>query len=192
MKKYILILSFLASLMFSFGQQGDGGEPRGSANILKSGVEVPRYSFEQPNIESLRAEDKINDSLQIGPWRFGFNYSTSLDLYNSGTWTTKKNGDKIWLIEISSNKAKTINLTFSNTRIPDGNELYVYNPEKTFVLGKFTENHIYKGELGTELVPGNKVIVEYYVPSRNSENIGKVEVSTVTHGYRTADRKSVC
>jgi len=186
MNKFILTLSILAIYIVSFGQQGDGGTPEGLTYFMKSGIEVPNYSFKQPDIEALRAEDRINDSLKTGPWRFGFNNSTSLDLYNSGVWSTRKNGDKIWIMQISSSQAKTINLTFSNTTIPDGNELYVYNPEKTFILGKFIQNHIYKGELGTELIPGDAVIVEYYVPARNSDNIGNIQVSTVTHGYRTA------
>lgn len=187
MKKFILTLSFLAIYMLIFGQQGDGGTPKGLTYFVKSGIEIANYSFDQPDIDKLKAEDRITDSLKTGPWRFGYNYSTSLDLYNSGTWSTMKNGDKIWIMEISSERAKTINLTFSNTSIPEGNELYVYNPDKSFVLGKFTNKHIYKGELGAELVPGNTVLVEYYVPSMNSDNIGNVEISTVTHGYRSAE-----
>ena len=64
----------------------------------------------------------------------------------------------------------------------------MYNPEKDFILGSFNENHIYKGELGTELVPGNTVVVEYFIPKGN--DLGVINVSTVTHGYRTANEFS--
>ena len=64
----------------------------------------------------------------------------------------------------------------------------MYNPEKDFILGSFNENHIYKGELGTELVPGNTVVVEYFIP--NGNDLGVINVSTVTHGYRTANEFS--
>ncbi len=183
-----IVLSFIALFLFFsvFGQQGDGGKPNGFSFLLKSSKDIPVYSFDQPNIDALRAEDKINDSLKLGPWRFGYNYSTSINLENAALWYTKSNGDKIGLLKITSEQAQTINLTFSNTEIPEGNELYVYNPDKSFVLGKFTQNHIYKGELGTELIPGSELIVEYYIPSKNSKAIGRVEISKVTHGYRTA------
>src|SRR5690554_4891892 len=183
-----IVLSFIALFLFFsvFGQQGDGGKPNGFSFLLKSSKDIPVYSFDQPNIDALRAEDKINDSLKLGPWRFGYNYSTSISLENAALWYTKSNGDKIGLLKITSEQAQTINLTFSNTEIPEGNELYVYNPDKSFVLGKFTQNHIYKGELGTELIPGSELIVEYYIPSKNSNAIGRVEISKVTHGYRTA------
>src|SRR5690554_3628192 len=187
MKRLVLTFSFFAVCALIFGQQGDGGTPTGLDYFTKTGTEVPRYNFAQPDVEKLRAEDEVNDALKNGPWRFGFNYSTALDIYNAGSWTTKPNGDQVWLMEVSSDRAKTINLTFSNTVIPEGNELYVYNPEQTFILGKFTQNHIYKGELGAELVPGNTVIVEYFVPAKNTNNLGHVEVSRVTHGYRTAE-----
>lgn len=187
MKRLVLTFSFFAVCALIFGQQGDGGTPTGLDYFTKTGTEVPRYNFAQPDVEKLRAEDEVNDALKNGPWRFGFNYSTALDIYNAGSWTTKPNGDQVWLMEVSSDRAKTINLTFSNTTIPEGNELYVYNPEQTFILGKFTQNHIYKGELGAELVPGNTVIVEYFVPAKNTNNLGHVEVSRVTHGYRTAE-----
>jgi len=170
----------------SLGQQGDGGEPKGYNYFLKSGIDIPNYIYDQPNIPTLRAEDKINDSLKTGPWRFGFNYSASINFENSAVWYTNSNGDQVGILKITSDQAKTINLTFSNTSIPAGNELYVYNPEQTFILGKFTQNHIYQGELGTELVPGNTVMVEYYVPAYNSDVFGNVEISKITHGYRTA------
>lgn len=170
----------------SFGQQGDGGEPNGFNYFLKSGKDIPTYSYDQPNVAALRAEDRITDSLRNGPWRFGYNYSTSINLENSAVWYTKSNGDKVGILKITSDQAKTINLTFSNTQIPEGNELFVYNADKSFVLGRFTQNHIYKGELGTELVPGSTVIVEYFVPAQNSGLMGNVEISKITHGYRTA------
>ena len=90
------------------------------------------------------------------------------------------NGSKIWRVVLSCEEALTVNLTFTESFIPEGNELYVYNPEKDFILGSFNENHIYKCELGTELVPGNTVVVEYFIPSGN--DLGAINVSTVTHG----------
>tara|TARA_B100000508_G_scaffold140085_2_gene140016 strand:+ start:22981 stop:25275 length:2295 start_codon:yes stop_codon:yes gene_type:complete len=184
--KYSLsIFAFLfASIIFA--QQGDGGTPNGYSYVTRDHKSIDVKTFEQPNIEQLRAEDRINDSLRNGPWRFGYNNETSLDLNNSGTWFTNGNGDQIWLLKIVAEQAKTINLTFKNTQIPAGNELFVYNQDKSFILGSFSQNHIYEGELGTELVPGEVVYVEYFVPVTNSDNVGNVEVSRVTHGYRTA------
>lgn len=185
MKKQLLLI---ATVLFSgglFAQQGDGGLPKGekTSGMFKN---VFTWRFDQPDVEALRAEDAEIDDSGTAPWRFGFNNYTNLGLNNSGTWYELPNGDKIWLLKIVCDNALTVNLSFNQTLIPEGNELYVYNPDKSFILGKFSEYHLYNGELGTELVPGSEVIVEYFVPSTNSDNIGNVSVNTVTHGYRTA------
>jgi hypothetical protein len=79
-----------------------------------------------------------------------------------------------------------VNLSLNDVKLPEGNELYVYNPDKDFILGKFTANHLYEGELGTELVPGQTAIVEYYIPAANRDLANGLTIYRVTHGYRTA------
>ena len=184
MKLLLSISLFFATGIVLSQIQGNGGIPKGlkQKNYTQN---IDYRSFSEPNLEQLRAEDALVDNTGAAPWRFGFNNHTNLDLNNSGTWVNLPNGDKIWLMKVNCEKALTVNLTFSNTIIPQGNELYVYNDSKDFILGKFTANHIYNGQLGTELIPGNTAIVEYYVKKGN--DLGNVQISTVTHGYRTAD-----
>ncbi|HEU0226244.1 MAG TPA: T9SS type A sorting domain-containing protein [Arachidicoccus soli] len=185
MMKYLIVIFFCLIGVSAFEQQGDGGTPMGINQTQKMGLDIPIVYFGIPNIAALRAEDKINDSLNIGPWRFGYNYETDLNCFDNGIWINRKDGGKTWLLQIEAKKAKTINLTFSNSNIPKGNELYIYNPDKTFILGKFTQKHLYKGELGAELVLGHSIIVEYDVAPENYNNIGNIEISRVTYGYRT-------
>ena len=176
---------FSIVLAFVFGQkQGHGGVPK-SFKYEQLYKNIDLRSFPTPNLEALRAEDAMLDHTGTAPWRFGFNNFTSLNLSNSGTWFELENGDRIWFLKLTCEQALTINLTFKNTEIPEGNELFVFNEKRDFILGKFKQEHIYNGQLGTELVPGNTVIVEYFVKKGNPN--GKVELSTVTHGYRTAD-----
>ena len=181
MKKTLTLL--LAIFTFqSFAQQGDGWKKTYKASInLK---EMNKVSFQEPNIEALKAEDALVDGTGTAPWRFGWNNYTNLNTSNAGTWTTLPNGDRLWQLLIECENAQTINLTFAQTDIPSGNQLYVFNPKKDLILGSFTANHLFEGQLGTELVPGNQTIVEYFVPKNNPQ--GHIQISTVTHGYRTA------
>jgi len=182
-----LFLSLFSIIGFTQNIQGDGGLPKTFKQTLNT-KDIDTWVFETPDISSLQAEDAINDPKGTAPWRFGYNNYTDLNLNNSGTWIETINGSKIWRVVLSCEDALTVNLTFTESFIPEGNELYVYNPEKDFILGSFNENHIYKGELGTELVPGNTVVVEYFIP--NGNDLGVINVSTVTHGYRTANEFS--
>lgn len=182
MTKSFLLLFFLLLSLVTFSQQGDGGLPKTFKEVIDYN-KIDKRVFDEPNIAALKIEDSLTDNLGTAPWRFGFNNNTNINISNSGTWINLPNGDRIWQLVVVCKNALTINLTFSQTVIPTGNELYVYNPSKDFILGKFTASHLYNGELGTELVPGEMTIVEYFVPKGSS--IGNVNICTVTHGYRT-------
>jgi hypothetical protein len=180
--KFTLVLSLLT--IFIYGQkQGNGGIPK-SFKYEQLYKNIDQRTFSMPDISSLKAEDALVDNTGTAPWRFGYNNFTNLNLTNSGSWFELDNGDRIWFLKLTCEQALSVNLSFKNSEIPQGNELYVFNEKRDFILGKFIQGHIYNGQLGTELVPGSTVIVEYYVKQGNSE--GKIELGTVTHGYRTA------
>ena len=182
MTKSFFLSFFLLLSLVTFSQQGDGGLPKTFKEVIDYN-KIDKRVFDEPNIAALKIEDSLTDNSGTAPWRFGFNNNTNINISNSGTWINLPNGDRIWQLVVVCKNALTINLTFSQTVIPSGNELYVYNPSKDFILGKFTASHLYNGELGTELVPGEITIVEYFVPKGSS--IGNVNICTVTHGYRT-------
>lgn len=184
-KTLLLVVSALLLGVVSYAQQGDGGQPRTQLSTLKS-KNFEYRMFASPDIEALRAEDAINDEAKTGPWRFGHNHYTDLNMENAGTWTELANGGRIWQLGLICDGALTVNLTLENVVIPEGNELYVFNPEKDFILGTFRQYHTYEGQLGTELVPGNTAIVEYYVAPENVNKTASLSVGVVTHGYRTS------
>jgi len=133
MKKTLYLFCALSIAFSSFSQQGDGGIPR--SNSISN--QVDHRLFSTPDIQVLKAEDLVTDIQKSGPWRFGFNNDTDLNFTNSGTWMNLSNGGQLWQLQVSCENALTVNLTFENLKIPAGNELYVFNPEKTFILGKF-------------------------------------------------------
>lgn len=180
----LFLICFVSNSFFAQPIQGDGGVPKTYKQTLNT-KDLDTWVFDKPDITALQAEDAINDQKGEAPWRFGYNNYTELTLNNSGSWIETTNGSKIWRVVVSCEGALTVNLTFTETEIPEGNELYVYNPDKSFILGAFNQNHIYEGELGTELVPGSTVVIEYFIPKGNP--LGALNISTVTHGYRTAN-----
>jgi hypothetical protein len=180
---YALIFIFCCSPFFA-QIQGKGGVPITTKLVLDQKA-IEQWLFAQPNIAALQAEDALIDDQGIAPWRFGFNNYTNLNTTNAGSWFDLPNGGRLWILQVKCEQALTVNLTFENTNIPTGNQLFVYNPTKDFILGAFTQEHIYDGQLGTELIPGEEAIIEYYVAPKN--NYGHVQLATVTHGYRTAN-----
>ena len=180
---YALLIITLSSPLFS-QIQGKGGLPTSTKLVLNDKV-IEQWIYTQPDITALQAEDASTDDQGIAPWRFGYNNYTNLNTTNAGSWFDLPNGARLWLLRVKCEQALTVNLTFENTNIPEGNQLFVYNPSKDFILGAFTQEHIYDGQLGTELIPGQEAVVEYYVAPQNKA--GHIQVGTVTHGYRTAN-----
>lgn len=180
---YTLLLLITSTSLFA-QIQGNGGLPASTKLVLNDKV-IEQWVYAQPDITALAAEDALIDEQGIAPWRFGFNNYTNLNTTNTGSWFDLPNGARLWLAKVKCEGALTVNLTFEQTSIPNGNKLFVYNAAKDFILGAFTQEHIYDGQLGTELIPGEEAIIEYYVAPKNNQ--GFVQLATVTHGYRTAN-----
>lgn len=183
MKITATLLAVLACAIYGYTQTTNLGGPRGWSTKYQA-KNIPfevMPTFDQAAID---AEDAINDPLKSAPWRFGYKHSVNYDLTNSGNWITLPNGDKIWQLGIESPGALTINLLIDNMMIPDGAFLYLYDVNQTNRVGAYTSrNNRADGELGTELVHGDQIIVEYYEPA-NVAGQGSITITDIVHGYR--------
>lgn len=180
--KLIIVLVFLFNgITNSFSQINVGGEPMSSLLQLNMNFN----SVTLPAVDSKKAleEDAATPSDAGIPFRYGLNVNVDFNLNNSGTWETLSDGSRIWRLGIKSNNAKSLNLIFSNFYMPKGAYMFVYNLDKSRLLGAFTEiNNAVDGQFATALIFGNYTIIEYYEPVY-STGLGRLSISTVIHGY---------
>lgn len=182
MKKYLL-LSFLLVFSTLTSQVTNEGEP--TSWKLSQLRNVTPVQMEEINLDALMAEDLINDTRWDIPWRFGTELPVNLNTLNSGTWDELDNGDRIWRLNIVSPGANTLNFVFDEFYLPPGASLYLYNNEKTDLLGAYTSiQNRRDGFLGTWFVDGDNVWLEYFEP-RSQQNKGRLQLSKVVHGYRS-------
>lgn len=186
-KTLLLIVGILCpALLFSqqpIYQLSDGGTPWG-LKFAQYESEIPVKDMGPVDLVTLQQEDAINDQNKNGSFRFGYNHMVDFNLNNSGVWKTLSNGDKVWRLAISCPEALSINIAFQYLSIPDGGKLFIYNEDKSVVLGAFTQQYVSPDlMLGTELLPGEKIFVEYQVPA-SAPNVGHLEIFRITHGYR--------
>ena len=176
--KYICISLILSSLIYS--QVSEGGTPLSFKEQLRLSVEsVKMAAFD---IDSLILEDNRAD--KNTPFRFGYGHDVDYDLVSSGTWETLKNGDRIWRLAIESPKAYSINIIYDNFSLPKGGKFFVYNKNKDYVIGAFTEkNNKPDGIFATQPVPGSHIVLEYFEPVEVSGK-GKIRLLKVVHAYR--------
>ncbi|MFK7787720.1 MAG: secretion system protein Por, partial [Crocinitomicaceae bacterium] len=185
MKRKLLVICAIAAVGFSAKAQTiDLGEPVS----WKSGIRVDEIDYEVMrgfDAGVIAAEDAINDETKSQPWRFGYKYETNFSLDNSGIWETLSDGSRLWRLGITCNGAITINLLLEDLNIPAGASLYLFDKDKTNKIGAYTvRNNREDGMLGTEMIYGENMVVEYHEPA-NVAGEGSLTISSVVHGYRT-------
>ncbi len=187
MNKIVLLsISLLVSLFMgssSYAQLSQGGTP---VSFTKKGLEqnIPVYTLPSVDAAALLAEDEINHANKIGRYRFGAELPVNITLADNGNWENLKNGAGLWRQSIKSNGAYSINLIFENFYLAEGSKLFIYNLDKSAVLGAFTEkNNKPHGYFATNLIEGDQITLEYYEPA-HARGVGHFKLTTVVHAYR--------
>ncbi len=151
---------------------------------VKSVNAIPVELMPELDYDKLLKEDEKDDAAGMAP-RFGFLHEVNYSLENAGHWERLPNGDRIWRLSIFAPKARTININYSKYNVPFGGKLFIYNKDKTEVLGPFTrENEKINGEFATGFTKGEECTIEYYEP-RNAIGKSTIEISGIVHGYKS-------
>jgi len=110
--------------------------------------------------------------------------AVNLDLLTSGTWENIGTGEKICRLKLVCEGALALKMQFDKFYLPEGCELFLYNEEKSHVLGAYTSNNNYEaGVFSTELVKGDAIILEYYEPQEITTS-PLLHISDIAYAYR--------
>jgi lysyl endopeptidase len=184
-KKLLFSCAFVFIASTTFGQITDVGGPITWNKTLKSTAFVPTKKMKSFDIAAIQAEDVLNDADKSIPYRFGNKFATNFTLQNSGVWENLPDGGRVWRLGLISDGAITLNLLLEDVVLPEGASLYLFDKNETNRVGAYTSrNNREDGLLGTELIHGDHMIVEYYEPAK-SLGLGSLAIASVVHGYRT-------
>ena len=180
----ILIFFFLGFCLTPvFGQENIGGIPV-SFQYKSVSNDIPFIKMPFVDDKKLKAEDEINDKDKSKPWRFGENIEVGIDIITSGIPDTIPGKGIIRRVGIHSAGAVSLNITFNKFRLPLGAVLYIYNKEKTQILGGFDwKNNREDYKFACAPIAGNSIIIEYFQPFEVDFE-GEINIYKVTHGYR--------
>ncbi|MGB1207087.1 MAG: T9SS type A sorting domain-containing protein [Chitinophagales bacterium] len=179
-----LILLFFATYHFQHtnAQVGHGGQPYSFSNDYVK-KHIATETMQSLDFEAIETEDALNDD-KGNAFRFGMEMEVNLNLQNAGTWETLEDGSRLWRLKIYSKKAKSINLVYEHFYMPAGARFYLYNEEKTELLGAFTEaNNKEYLKFSTGFIKGETTVLEYHEPANVAEQ-GIIHINKVVHGYR--------
>jgi len=173
----IVFISITFTTYDAEAQISRGGTPPSFSATVKDSV--PMILMPVVNVDSLLQNDTVNDF----SYRFGYAFDVDMGLYNSGTWDTLTNGDRIWRLRISSPDAFSINLIYDDFGLPQGAEFFVYSEDRSMVLGAFTgSNNKSHNKFSTDLIKGDVTVLEYYEPVYASGV--RINIDKVIHAYR--------
>lgn len=178
---------FLLSILLISGinlqaQFSIGGNPRSfSQTTLKSTATVPEFSTMSINKNKLLEEDRF-DPL---PERFSIFENKIIDIKSEGLEIDlPEEKGRLWLYNIESKDAMSLQLFFSSFLLPDGGELFIYNQDQSIVRGAFTSmNNNQENQLMIADLSDPSVTIEYFEPY-DAEFEGLIELGSVGLGYK--------
>lgn len=180
----LLALCLTASIP-AHPQRSYGGQP------LAAGIErttaigaVPDFVQQLPpfNIDSLKAIDALPGN-RIGGLTFAHTLFTDLSPETAGVTFTLGDSLWVWKVAIRSPGAYSLNVLFSEFQLPDGASVYLYNSDRSVVLGGFTNrNQSDDGLFSVAPVPGDELTIEYHEPL-DAPFRGRLRITEVNHDY---------
>jgi hypothetical protein len=186
MKQFYKLFSiFLILLIFSsYSSAQISVDIKPLSNFYTLNVNIPTEEMPAVNVSALLKEDEFEAQFKDIPPRFGNGIDVNFGYPISGKIQILPDGSKIWRMGIKSNGAIAINLIFNKFYMPKGTTLFVYNKDKSSILGAFTDlNNNQERVFSTAPVPGEEIILEYNSPGYIIEQ-PEINVSRVIHVYK--------
>ena len=188
MKYSYLIIVLLFNLFSIKGQISEGGLPPSFNRINSRSASfdnIPEYrAVVDFDVERLNWEDEMVDKEGDGNRRFAVTIPVeNLNIENAGVWVTLDDSTTVWQQSIKSEGAKGMIISYNNFFIPEGAKLFLYNKDKTQILGAYTNKTNPRGGLfSTDMILGDEVFFEY-VPSKISDDKPQIDIEDVGYVY---------
>ena len=192
--KKILILFIAASLTVNvYSQISLGGKPyswqvsdQNGRTTFKGKVTALKNidnDIEIVNAKKLQAKCKNCQEY------YGKGIDQKLDIKKAGEKIDVPGG-KIWLVRFESPSALGMQFYFNKYKLPNNASLFIYNEDKSTLLGAFTHinNHVNE-KFATQEIYGKTIILEYFEADQN-EFEGQLEIFKVIHIFNSAQHRS--
>jgi V8-like Glu-specific endopeptidase len=180
MIRFTLIGVFLLALSFSLrGQIQQDGTPRLMKKKHAFPETIPTYTLPEFDANQYRRDSTQQHHKKI---RFARMFDISIDITEEAKQIPQENG-RLYLLSVRSKGAYSLSLVFNKYKLPEGGELFIYNPDFSHVKGAFTaRNNKSAGALAIAPVRGQEVMIEYFVPDTQVGK-GSLKLSKVGHDY---------
>ncbi len=165
MKKLILFL-LIINLHVLHAQVEEKGIPFSFKSGIHLGFNNAVYSF-SPDTALYKKSQETNYSrnsrFSLKSAKIGTILPVNLSMENAGKWKYFQNGDKIWYLKIHVRNAYAIGLYYDDYQVNNNGHLYLYNENRSEVLGAFSsKNNDSSKSFVTGVIKDNTIIIEYH------------------------------
>ncbi|MHB8080192.1 MAG: FlgD immunoglobulin-like domain containing protein [Candidatus Krumholzibacteriia bacterium] len=144
---------------------------------------VPRHEAPSPDLAVLASEDAQRERDGLAP-RFALPSVTALTPANAGAWEPLDAQHQVWRLRINAPGAVSLNLGFTQYRLPKGGRLCLYPASDPARAVTFTDaDNEAHGQLWTPIVPGDDLVVELTLHVATLTDY-QLEIGAVNVGYR--------
>ncbi len=115
---------------------------------------------EAPSEEVIASYPEMKLSEEKLPLVAGHTIPIDFNSETSGSWVELPDGSALWRMGIQIRDARAINVYLSDLRLSEGEELFIYSPDREKVIGAFTEQNN-SDYFPTEFISGDQIIIEF-------------------------------
>ncbi len=182
---FSFVIYMLLLIFFPFGAYGQisyGGNPAGLDK--KSTAEIPVMIMPEFDPQRYLDKEMINMDQRLKPLIFAKAFPLHIDPLKDGSWKIVNDGTRVWQIALQSKGAFSLNIIFSSFRLEPGVSVFLYNNERSHILGSFNHrNNQVSGSLATAPVKGDMIIVEMQVDKEN-QSFGELVIGSLNHDFK--------
>ncbi|WP_062179813.1 T9SS type A sorting domain-containing protein [Dysgonomonas macrotermitis] len=185
LKYYILTVLLIISAAVK-SQISEGGTPPSFQYTTSLRAAVAPYEV-SVNIDKKRLmwEDSIA-AMNHGAIRVAETFPVNLNIDSTGVWSVLPDSQKIWRQTVTAPDADGLIISYKEFYIPEGGKLYIYNSDKSQILGAYTnQTNRAGGGFANEIVRGDTFTLEY-VASDISDEKPRIELLDVGYVYNRA------
>ncbi|MDR1624120.1 MAG: T9SS type A sorting domain-containing protein [Tannerellaceae bacterium] len=184
-KNYRIAILFgvlLFALNNLYGQISEGGMPPSFryGRSLRSTIPLVQAPVTF-NVEDMKLVDEWQVS-QGQPLKVATLIESGLTMDNAGAWSVLPGGESVWQLNIRAEGAIALMLYYKAFHIPQGGKLFIYNAEKTQVIGAFTHrSNPATDRFATAFVAGDDIVLEYVAAPGGEKP--RIEIESIGYGY---------
>ncbi|MDR3140401.1 MAG: T9SS type A sorting domain-containing protein [Tannerellaceae bacterium] len=165
-----------------YGQISEGGLPPSFryGRSLRSTIPLAQAPVTF-NVEDMKLVDEWQVS-QGQPLKVATLIESGLTIDNAGAWSVLPGGESVWQLNIRAKGAIALMLYYKAFHIPEGGKLFIYNAEKTQVIGAFTHrSNPATDKFATEFIAGDDIVLEYVAAPGGEKP--RIEIESIGYGY---------